>query len=45
MGRARQRSAIRRGESFVRSFTDIFIKKPVLALVVNLIILGVGYHV
>ena len=24
----------------MRSFTDIFIKKPVLALVVNLIILG-----
>ncbi len=28
----------------MRSFTDIFIKKPVLALVVNLIILGVGWR-
>src|SRR5215468_7529946 len=28
----------------VRSFTDIFIKRPVLALVVNLIILGVGWR-
>jgi multidrug efflux pump len=28
----------------VRSFTDIFIKRPVVALVVNLIILGVGWR-
>lgn len=28
----------------MRSFTDIFIKKPVLALVVNLIILAVGWR-
>ena len=28
----------------MRSFTDIFIKRPVVALVVNLIILGVGWR-
>ena len=28
----------------MQSFTDIFIKKPVLALVVNLIILAVGWR-
>jgi multidrug efflux pump len=28
----------------VRSFTDIFIKKPVLAIVINLIILAVGWR-
>lgn len=27
----------------MKSFTDIFIKKPVLALVINLIILGLGW--
>ncbi len=31
-------------ESTVQSFTDIFIKKPVLAIVVNLIILAVGWR-
>ena len=28
----------------MRSFTDIFIKKPVLAIVINLIILAVGWR-
>src|SRR5215471_9106930 len=31
-------------EKHVRSFTDIFIRKPVLALVINLIILAVGWR-
>src|SRR5580765_1694343 len=31
-------------ETCVRSFTDIFIKKPVLAVVINLIILAVGWR-
>src|SRR5438034_7234253 len=41
-GRGRLNSLI--GKPFMRSFTDTFIKHPVLAVVVNLVIVLVGWR-